>query len=43
MYGGSLRDPSGTITFTNGIRVYPKLNQVQLDLPPIKKYTLGVV
>lgn len=43
MYGGSLIDPGGAITFTNGIRIYPKLNQVVLDLPPIKKYTLGVV
>lgn len=43
MYGGSLKDPIGAIAFTNGIRVYPKLSQVQLDLPPVKKFTLGAV
>lgn len=43
MYGGALKDPSGTITFTNGIRVYTKLADVLLDLPAIKKYTIGAV
>jgi hypothetical protein len=43
LYAGALKDPSGTITFTNGLRIYPKLSSVLLDLPPVKKYTLGVV
>lgn len=43
MYGGSLKDPTGTLTLSNGLRIYPKLSAVSLDLPPIKKYTLGAV
>jgi len=43
MYGGSLKDPSGTITFTNGIRLYTKLSAVNLELPPVRKYTIGAV
>lgn len=43
LYGGSLKDPTGTLTFTNGIRIYPKLSAVALDLPPIKKYSLAAV
>ncbi|NLX55074.1 MAG: hypothetical protein GXY58_08170 [Planctomycetaceae bacterium] len=43
MYGGALKDPNGTLTLTNGLRIYPKLSAVSLDLPPIRKYTLGAV
>ena len=43
MYGGALKDPNGTLTLTNGLRIYPKLSAVALDLPPIRKYTLGAV
>ena len=43
MYGGGVKDPSGTIVFTNGIRLYTKLSNVLLDLPAIKKYTIGAV
>jgi len=43
MYGGGLKDPSGTITLTNGFRLYAKLSDVILDLPAIKKYTIGAV
>jgi len=42
MYGGSIKDPSGTINFgANGLRVYPKLSAVSLDLPPLKKYVIS--
>lgn len=43
MYGGALKDPSGTIAFSNGIRLYTKLSEVTIDLPAIKKYTIGAV
>jgi hypothetical protein len=44
LYGGSLKDPSGTISFgTGGIDLYRKLSEVSIDLPPRKKYTIGAV
>jgi hypothetical protein len=43
MYGGVLKDPAGTIAFTNGLRLYTKLANVTLDLPAIKRFSLSAV
>jgi hypothetical protein len=43
MYGGSLKDPSGTIVFSDGLKVYPKLSSVSLDLPAARRYTLSTI
>lgn len=39
----SIQDPSGTITFTNGLNLYCKPTEITLDLPPRKKYTIGSI
>jgi hypothetical protein len=44
MYGGSsLKDPSGSITFSNGIKLYCKPTDSALDLPARHTYTLGAI
>jgi hypothetical protein len=44
MYGGSsLKDPAGTITFSNGIKLYCKPKDSVIDLPARRTYTLGAI
>ena len=42
-YRGALKDPSGTITFSTGLCLYCKPSEYSLDLPPVRKYTIGSI
>lgn len=41
--GTQIKDPRGSLTFTNGLDLYCKPTQVTLDLPPRKTYTISAI
>ena len=38
-----LKDPLGTVTLTNGLKLYSKPSEITLDLIARKTYTLGAI
>jgi hypothetical protein len=44
IYGkGTMKDPSGVVTLTNGIKVHQRIGDITLDLPPRRTFTIGAI